>query len=104
MFQFISHSLKFDQKTANVLKENADKILNICIANESNKHLRLQSLNGIYYLLQFEKLVEQYASKLDNQTEQNNLQFLANLVWNSLWNNFNNASVNVDATLQEEER
>jgi hypothetical protein len=108
LFQFISNSLKFERKPSNVLKENVDKILSICIMNESNKHLRIQSLNGFYYLIQYEGLVENNAQKLDTsqvgEIKSDNLQFIAYLVWHSLWTANNLNSLNTDDTLQEEER
>lgn len=107
MWQFISNTLKFDKKPSKILKENVDKILSICILNESNKHLRLQSLNGFYYLLLFDNLIEQ-ASLLNNLQpfldqslpNKNNYQYLAKLVWHSLWNSSNNLSF--DNNLLEE--
>lgn len=83
MWQFVSNSLKFDSKASDVLKENIDTMLKICLENEANKHLRFQSLNGFYFLIKFENLVKN-ASKLD-ETDSSNYETIAKKLWHSLW-------------------
>lgn len=76
----------------------------MCILNESNKHLRLQALNGFYILLNFENLVEQ-ASKLEKVSALNNFDAIAKCLWHSLWFNNSPTDSNLsEATLEERAR
>jgi hypothetical protein len=94
MFQFVANTLKFDKKPPSVLKTNIDQLVSICIQNEANKHLRIQSLTGLFYLLQFDNLIDQASLIKDASLMEidsglpceNNYQYVSQVVWHSLWN------------------
>ena len=101
MWQFVGNTLKFgDTKPPNVLKDKIDSLIGVCVQNESNKHLRLQCLVGICYLLQFDKLIDQAAKPLS--AAESNCEFLSKLIWHSLWNE--NSLSSADNATSEEER
>ena len=78
-------------KAPKILKESINDLLKICFANESNKHLKLQSLTGFYSLLKFDNLVED--SMLIDESCANNFEAISKTLWHSLWNSNNNCSI-----------
>lgn len=102
LWQFLANTLKFDTKSSpKVLKDNINSLLEICIQNESNKLLRLQSLTGLSYMLHFENLVGEATSLPKENPTDNNYQSLARVIWHSLWTYKANSGDNVTG---EEER
>lgn len=86
IFQFVENSRKIDKRASKVIKENIDDLLQICIENESNKHLNLQCLNGLHQILCFEGLIDQAQPLQKNMdTTETNYYFIAKTLWHSLW-------------------
>lgn len=57
-----------------VVKENAAKLVEICVESESVKSLRSQSLNGFYTLLSFDNILTDFSP-------------IVKCLWHSIWIN-----------------